>query len=67
MKRPTSFRLTEKALALLKDWSSKLGMSQAAVLELAIHQFTGHRVGDKPRGPRQTSGDDDSVAGTEEE
>lgn len=35
-KKPTSFRLTTEALRLLAEISEKLGISQAAVLELAI-------------------------------
>ena len=35
-KHPTSFRLSEEALRLLDELAKKLGISQAAVLEIAI-------------------------------
>ena len=38
-KHPTSFRLSEKALALLNELAGALGLSQAAVIELAIREL----------------------------
>jgi hypothetical protein len=37
--KPTSFRLSPEALALIKQLAEALGLSQAAVLELAIRRL----------------------------
>jgi predicted DNA-binding protein len=38
-RRPTSFRLSEEALQMLADLAELLGISQAAVLEIAIRKL----------------------------
>jgi predicted DNA-binding protein len=38
-KRSTSFRLSDDALRLLAEMSERLGISQAACLELAIRKL----------------------------
>jgi PIN domain nuclease of toxin-antitoxin system len=39
MKTPTSFRLSEEARALIERISATLGISQAAVIEMAVRQL----------------------------
>lgn len=39
MKQPTSFRLSEQALRLLKLLADAKGVSQAAVIEMAIREM----------------------------
>jgi hypothetical protein len=41
VKAATSFRLSEEALVLLARIAAEMGISQAAVLELAIREFAG--------------------------
>ncbi len=38
-KQPTSFRLSAEALSLIREMSEKLGVSQAAVLEMALRKM----------------------------
>lgn len=38
-KQPTSFRLSSEAKALLADLATRLGISQASVLEMAIREL----------------------------
>jgi hypothetical protein len=38
-KRPTTYRLSEEARALLEEMAARNGISQTAVLELAIRQM----------------------------
>ena len=44
-KYPTSFRLSKDALALLRSCAKKLGISQVAVLEMAIREFVKSKNG----------------------
>ena len=37
-KKSTSFRLSEQSLKLLSDLATQLGISQAAVLEVAVRE-----------------------------
>jgi predicted transcriptional regulator len=38
-KQPTSFRLSPEALSLIRELAEKLGVSQAAVLEMAVRKM----------------------------
>ena len=38
-KNPTSIRLTPEAERLLKELATKLGVTQAAIMEIAIRKF----------------------------
>ena len=50
MKHSTSFRLTPEALATLKQLADSFGISQAAVLEIAIRQMAkAHDIKTQPR------------------
>lgn len=42
-KQPRNFRLSEEALVLLEQWSNRLGLSKAGILELAIREFDASR------------------------
>lgn len=42
-KNSISFRLTPEAIELIKDWAKKLGVSQAAIMEMAIREFNEKR------------------------
>ena len=45
MNAPTSFRLSETAVALLESLSSLLGLKRSAVMELALRELARkHRV-----------------------
>jgi predicted DNA-binding protein len=38
-KKPTSFRLTDEALEILDSWAAELGISKAAIIEMAIREW----------------------------
>ena len=42
-KQPSNFRLSQEAFALLEQWSNRLGISKAGILELAIREFDASR------------------------
>lgn len=44
-KQSTSFRLSEEALSLIRELSERLGLSQAAVVEMAVRQLARERKG----------------------
>lgn len=53
-KTATSIRISPEAKRLLKELSRELGISQAAVIEIAIREYArdrllGHQPGDKAR------------------
>lgn len=48
-KHPTSIRLTPEGLRLLKALAEKLGISQAAVMELALRRMAAKEGVGKPR------------------
>ena len=67
---PTSFRLTDSARNLLEGLSEDLGVSQAAIVELAIRAYAATQGIDVPaaskrgRGrPRKAEPDDDDRTG----
>jgi predicted DNA-binding protein len=39
MKQPIGFRLTPEAIDLIKELAKQLGVSQAAIVEMAIRKF----------------------------
>lgn len=41
--KQTSLRLTPEAMALLKELARKLGVTQAAIIEMAIREFADKR------------------------
>jgi len=42
-KNPTSIRLTPEAERLLKELATKLGVSQTAIMEMAVREFADKR------------------------
>lgn len=42
-KHSITFRLTPEAIELIKQWAKKLGVSQAAIMEMAIREFSEKR------------------------
>jgi len=38
-KKPCTFRLTEEAIALIDRKARELGVSQAAIIEMAVREF----------------------------
>ncbi len=51
-RKATSFRLTEPALGLIKALAEKLGLSQAAVVEVAVRKMAKDQGVPVPRGER---------------
>lgn len=45
MKKKTSYALTEKAIALIKEIAKDLGIPQAAVIEMAVRMWAKERGG----------------------
>lgn len=43
-KEPTSFRLSGEALSLIRELAERLGLSQAAVVEMAVRLLAEERL-----------------------
>jgi predicted transcriptional regulator len=55
-KHPTSIRLTEEAKQLLQRLAEDLGVTQSAVLEIAIREYARGRIGEASKRTEEQRG-----------